>query len=91
MKGSGTSHGRRRARARAHSRKATSRLVQYLALALVTLIVLTPIVLMVFGGLKTRGELTTRPYAIPNPPHWENYGRILGNPRSGACWATACW
>ena len=62
------------------SRKATSRLVQYLALALVTLIVLTPIVLLVFGGLKTRGELATRPYAIPNPPHWENYGRILGDP-----------
>ena len=65
---------------RLSSRKLTGRLVQYLALGLVTVIVLTPIVLMVFGGLKTRGELATRPYAIPNPPHWENYGRILGDP-----------
>ena len=62
------------------SRKLTGRLVQYLALGLVTVIVLTPIVLMVFGGLKTRGELATRPYAIPNPPHWENYGHILADP-----------
>jgi len=62
------------------ARRLTARLVQYLALALVTVIVLTPIVLMVFGGLKTRGELATRPYAIPNPPHWENYSRILGDP-----------
>jgi raffinose/stachyose/melibiose transport system permease protein len=36
-----------------------------------------PIVILIFGSLKTRGEMYSRPYTIPNPPHWENYGEIL--------------
>jgi raffinose/stachyose/melibiose transport system permease protein len=41
------------------------------------LIVFVPIVILIFGSLKTRGEMYSRPYTIPNPPHWENYGQIL--------------
>jgi raffinose/stachyose/melibiose transport system permease protein len=53
------------------------RFFQYLVLSLVTLLVLTPIVILIFGSLKTRGEMYSMPYTVPNPPHWENYGRIL--------------
>lgn len=53
------------------------RFFQYLILSFVMLIVFVPIVILVFGGLKTRGEMYSRPYTFPNPPHWENYGQIL--------------
>jgi len=53
------------------------RFVQYLILSIVTLIILVPIVILIFGSLKTHGEMFSNPYTIPNPPHWENYGRIL--------------
>jgi raffinose/stachyose/melibiose transport system permease protein len=62
------------------SRKAAAATLQYAALAVIVVIVLTPIVLLVFAGLKTRGELATRPYSVPNPAHWENYVRILSDP-----------
>jgi raffinose/stachyose/melibiose transport system permease protein len=39
--------------------------------------ILVPIVILIFGGLKTRGEMYSRPYTIPNPPHFENYTRIF--------------
>jgi raffinose/stachyose/melibiose transport system permease protein len=32
---------------------------------------------MVFGALKTRGEMFTNPYTLPIPPHWENFYQIL--------------
>jgi raffinose/stachyose/melibiose transport system permease protein len=34
-------------------------------------------VVLIFGSLKTTGEMYASPYTIPNPPHWENYGQIL--------------
>jgi raffinose/stachyose/melibiose transport system permease protein len=40
----------------------------------------TPLVILVFGSLKTTGEMYSRPYAIPNPPHWENLIGILSTP-----------
>jgi raffinose/stachyose/melibiose transport system permease protein len=39
-----------------------------------------PIVILLFGSLKTTGEMYSRPYAIPNPPHWENLVTILTAP-----------
>jgi raffinose/stachyose/melibiose transport system permease protein len=44
------------------------------------MVVFVPIVMLVFGALKTRGELMTRPYTPPIPPRWENLVRILGGP-----------
>jgi raffinose/stachyose/melibiose transport system permease protein len=41
------------------------------------LVVIVPIVMIVFGALKTRGEFMTRPYTIPIPPNWENFRKIL--------------
>jgi raffinose/stachyose/melibiose transport system permease protein len=57
--------------------KHTPRSLQFAILILVTFLIVTPIVILVFGGLKTRGEMYSRPYTIPNPPHLENYTRIL--------------
>jgi raffinose/stachyose/melibiose transport system permease protein len=61
-------------------RKNMPRFVQYLILSVFVVIVFMPVVMTVMGGLKTRGEFMTRPYTIPIPPRWENYGRILSNP-----------
>jgi raffinose/stachyose/melibiose transport system permease protein len=56
------------------------RLVQYAILSLVAVIIFVPIVMLVFGALKTRGEFMTRPYDLPFPPRWENLVYILGQP-----------
>ncbi len=53
------------------------RFFQYLVLTIVTLVILVPIVIMVFGALKTRGEMFSHPYTPPIPAHWENFGQIL--------------
>jgi len=58
-------------------RKYLPRFFQYLILILVIVIVIVPVVMNAMGGLKTRGEYMTRPYTIPIPPRWENYGKIL--------------
>jgi raffinose/stachyose/melibiose transport system permease protein len=60
--------------------KKLPRFFQYLVLTIVALIILVPIVIMVFGALKTRGEMFTHPYTPPIPPHWENFGEILKTP-----------
>jgi raffinose/stachyose/melibiose transport system permease protein len=68
------------ARKRDAFRKKLPRFFQYLVLSIIALIVLVPIVIMVFGALKTRGEMFTHPYTLPIPPHWENYALILKTP-----------
>ncbi|MFH1524530.1 MAG: carbohydrate ABC transporter permease [Chloroflexota bacterium] len=62
---------------RRNPKKYLSRFFQYTILTFVMLIVLVPIVILVFGSLKTRGEMYSLPYTLPAPAHWENYGRIL--------------
>ena len=59
------------------------RFFQYLVLIIVVLIIVVPIVIMVFGALKTRGEMFVSPYTLPIPPRWENFGLILA---SGSFW-----
>jgi raffinose/stachyose/melibiose transport system permease protein len=59
------------------SRKTGTRIAQYTVLVIVTIIVLVPIVILIFGSLKTSGQMYSRPYTIPNPVHWENYIRIV--------------
>jgi raffinose/stachyose/melibiose transport system permease protein len=56
------------------------RIIQYTILTIAVLLIIVPIVMTIFGALKTRGEFMTRPYTIPNPPHWENFGKILSGP-----------
>jgi raffinose/stachyose/melibiose transport system permease protein len=54
------------------------RTTQYLVLTVLAALVLVPVVMLIFGSLKTRGEFMSRPYTVPNPPRWENYTTILG-------------
>jgi raffinose/stachyose/melibiose transport system permease protein len=62
------------------SRKVVSYGAQYAVLAIVAIIVLAPMALLVMGGLKTRGEVMTSPYTLPNPPRIENWTEILSKP-----------
>jgi raffinose/stachyose/melibiose transport system permease protein len=59
-------------------RKIGSRLMQYLVLLLVVALVFVPIVILLFAALKTRGEVMSQPYTVPNPLRWENIQLILG-------------
>jgi raffinose/stachyose/melibiose transport system permease protein len=61
-------------------RKNLSRVWQYLILSVVVVVILVPIVILIFGSLKTSGEMYSRPYAIPNPPRLDNYVKILSQP-----------
>ncbi|MFN8381539.1 MAG: carbohydrate ABC transporter permease [Anaerolineales bacterium] len=60
--------------------KFATRVLQYFILSVIVVIVFIPIVMLVFGALKTRGELLSHPYALPIPPRWENITLILGKP-----------
>ena len=60
--------------------KLATRIFQYFILSIIVVIVFVPIVILVFGALKTRGELLSHPYALPIPPRWENITLILGQP-----------
>lgn len=60
--------------------KLATRIFQYLILSIIVVIVFVPIVILIFGALKTRGELLSHPYALPIPPRWENITLILGQP-----------
>jgi raffinose/stachyose/melibiose transport system permease protein len=66
-----------------NAKKFISRFFQYLILSLIVVGVFTPIVILIFGALKTRGEFMTRPYVIPIPPRWENIIGILTKPSYG--------
>ncbi|HKY55863.1 MAG TPA: carbohydrate ABC transporter permease, partial [Anaerolineales bacterium] len=56
------------------------RLLQYLILSVVVVVMFVPIVILIFGSLKTTGEMYSQPYTVPNPPHWENLVGILSTP-----------
>lgn len=64
-----------------NARKFFQRLLQYSVLVTVVILVFVPIVILVFGALKTRGELMSSPYSLPIPPRWENLISILTTPR----------
>lgn len=59
------------------AQKFITRFFQYLILSIVVVIIFTPLVILIFGSLKTTGEMYSHPYTIPNPPHWENLWGIL--------------
>ncbi|MBK8618446.1 MAG: carbohydrate ABC transporter permease [Anaerolineales bacterium] len=60
--------------------KALPRFFQYLILSIVVVVIFVPIVILLFGSVKTTGEMYSHPYTIPNPPHWENLLGILSTP-----------
>ena len=61
-------------------RKALSRFFQYLVLTLASILIFVPIVILIFGSLKTTGQMYSEPYTIPNPPNWENIISIVTSP-----------
>ncbi len=65
---------------RQSTRKALTRTIQYSILTVVSALVFMPVVILLFGALKTRGEYMTRSYTIPIPPRWENIIGILSQP-----------
>ena len=62
---------------RRRAQKFLVRFLQYFILGIVVVIMFVPIVILLFGSLKTTGEMYSHPYALPNPPHWENLVGIL--------------
>ena len=63
-----------------NARKFFQRFFQYAVLVAVVVVVFVPIVILVFGALKTRGELMSSPYTLPAPPRWENIISVLTTP-----------
>lgn len=61
-------------------KKAFPRLIIYIFLITATILIFIPIIIMLFGSVKTTGEMYSHPYAIPNPPNWDNILLILGTP-----------
>lgn len=69
-----------RSESRRFPRKSLQRFFQYLVLSIVVIFVFVPVVMLIFGALKTRGELLSHPYTLPIPPRWENLTSILFQP-----------
>jgi raffinose/stachyose/melibiose transport system permease protein len=61
-------------------KKILVRIVQYFIFIIVAAVIFVPLVILIFGSLKTTGEMYSHPYTIPNPPHWENLVGILSTP-----------
>ena len=58
--------------------KILPRFLQYLVLSIVAVLIFIPIVILLFGSVKTTGQMYSQPYSIPNPPNWDNIRMILG-------------
>lgn len=59
------------------SRKGWSRFFQYLVLIIASILIFVPIVILIFGSLKTTGQMYSEPYTVPNPPNWDNIISIV--------------
>lgn len=60
--------------------KLITRFFQYAILVVMAVFVFVPVIMLLFGALKTRGELMSHPYTPPIPPRWENMAGILQTP-----------
>ena len=67
-------------RPRLNLRRYLPRFLQYLILTPIVVSIFIPIVLLIFGSLKTTGEMYSNPYTLPIPPHWDNLVGILETP-----------
>jgi raffinose/stachyose/melibiose transport system permease protein len=61
-------------------RKAVPRFFQYLVLIIATILIFVPIVILIFGSVKTTGQMYSHPYDIPTNPDWSNILVILTTP-----------
>ena len=55
-------------------------ILKYIILTVTALFILVPIVIIIFGALKTRGEFYTIPYIPPIPPRWGNIIEVVSLP-----------
>ena len=55
-------------------------ILKYIILTVTALFILVPIVIIIFGALKTRGEFYTIPYVPPIPPRWGNIIKVVSLP-----------
>jgi len=62
---------------RTRSKERIMTVLKYFLLILAVILIIVPIVIIVFGGLKTRGEFYAIPYVPPIPPRWQNIIEIL--------------
>ena len=58
-------------------RKNLPRLIVYIFLITATILIFIPLVILLFGSVKTTGQMYSHPYTIPNPPNWDNVILIL--------------
>lgn len=61
-------------------KKYYSRIIIYVFLVITTILIFIPIVILLFGSVKTTGQMYSHPYSIPNPPNWDNIISILSTP-----------
>lgn len=70
-----TSSGRPRARRSQKTTRLVTGLLRHLLLAVLSLIVLVPIVYMFFASFKSVADFFGNPYGLPTEWHWDNYTR----------------
>lgn len=58
-------------------RQIVSRIMIYVLLIILSLIILTPVITAIMGGLKSTGEILSAPFSFPTNPRWSNYSEIL--------------
>lgn len=61
-------------------RKSVPRFFQYLVLIISSILIFVPIIILMFGSVKTTGQMYSHPYDLPNPPQWDNIIGILTTP-----------
>ncbi|NMB62734.1 MAG: carbohydrate ABC transporter permease [Chloroflexi bacterium] len=59
------------------AKKIPQRLPVYAFLVIAAIMIFIPIVILLFGSVKTTGQMYSQPYSIPNPPNWDNIISIL--------------
>ncbi len=59
------------------ARKISKRLLVYIFLVIATIMIFIPLIILLFGSVKTTGQMYSHPYSIPNPPNWDNIISIL--------------
>jgi len=60
--------------------KVMPRFIVYIFLIATTILIFIPIVILLFGSVKTTGQMYSHPYSIPDHPNWDNILSILNTP-----------
>lgn len=50
---------------------------KYIVCIAIAIVVIAPLLLAVMNGFKTKGQVMSRPFSLPDPVIWSNYGDIL--------------